>query len=142
MSKPLSKAAAPSINVTPLIDVLLVLLIIFMVIQPQKEMKLPVRAPQPATDAQPATGILMLTVSESARLELNTHPISLDELGLKLSTLMGERATDDRALFIKAASSLPYPFIVRLIDMAKKSGVISVGLLADEEKIPEATRSS
>jgi biopolymer transport protein ExbD len=122
--------------------VLLVLLIIFMVIQPRKEMKLPVRAPQPATDAPPAAGMLMLTVSESARLELNTHHINIDELGSKLSALMGERASDDRALFIKAASALPYPFIVRLIDMAKRSGVISVGLLADEEKIPNATGSS
>lgn len=141
LSKPVSKTPAPSINVTPLIDVLLVLLIIFMVIQPQKEMKLPVRVPQPAPDAPPQPGMLMLTVSQSAVLQLNTHPIQIDELGLKLATLMGERQADDRALFIKASSVLPYPFIVRLIDMARKSGVISVGLLADEaEKILDESR--
>jgi biopolymer transport protein ExbD len=132
---------APSINVTPLIDVLLVLLIIFMVIQPQREMKLPVRAPQPATDAPPSPGLLMLTVSQSADLQLNTHPIQIDELGLKLSALMEERRTDDRALFIKASSAIPYPFIIRLIDVARRSGVISVGLLADEEKITEESHS-
>ena len=134
LSKPVSKAAQPSINVTPLIDVLLVLLIIFMVIQPQKEMKLPVRAPQPAPDAPPQPGMLMLTVSQSAQLQLNTHPIQIDDLGLKLASLMDERQADDRALFIKASSTLPYPFIVRLIDMARRSGVISVGLLADDEE--------
>jgi len=142
LSKPISKTAQPSINVTPLIDVLLVLLIIFMVIQPQKEMKLPVRAPQPAPDAPPRPGMLMLTVSTSAELQLNTHPIRIDELGLKLVALMEERQSDDRALFIKAPSALPYPFIVRLVDMAKRSGVISVGLLTDEEKIPDASGAS
>ncbi len=132
MSKPVSKAPAPSINVTPLIDVLLVLLIIFMVIQPQKEMKLPVRAPQPAPDAPPQPGTLMLTVSQSAQLQLNTHPVTLDDLGAQLSGLMEERKVEDRALFIKAAPMLPYPFILHLIDTAKKSGVVSVGLLADD----------
>ncbi|HTG14826.1 MAG TPA: biopolymer transporter ExbD, partial [Blastocatellia bacterium] len=50
-----SASAPPTINVTPLIDVLLVLLIIFMVIQPQKEAKLPVRAPEPAKVDIPAS---------------------------------------------------------------------------------------
>jgi biopolymer transport protein ExbD len=124
---------APSINVTPLIDVLLVLLIIFMVIQPQKEMKLPVKAPGPAPEsAPPAPHILMLAVSADARLRLNSQPVPTGELSPTLAKLMQERSADDRALFIKAPDHFPYQFMIDLIDTAKKSGVITVGLLKDE----------
>jgi biopolymer transport protein TolR len=123
----------PAINVTPLIDVLLVLLIIFMVIQPQKEAKLPVRAPAPArpqTIASPET--LMLTVTNGFQLALNSKPLTLDELLPKLSELMEQRPLDARTLFIKAPQLLQYGSVVLLIDLAKGAGVITVGLSADE----------
>lgn len=122
-----------SINVTPLIDVLLVLLIIFMVIQPHNEAKLPVKAPERAqTDLPPSPETLMLTVSGDMHLELNSKRIQVESLMPLLIDLMEQRPVDSRSLFIKAPSALAYGPIVLLIDLAKGSGVITVGLVQDQ----------
>ena len=123
----------PSINVTPLIDVLLVLLIIFMVIQPHKEAKLPVKAPEHAKiETPPSPKTLMLTVSGDMVLQLNSKPIEVGALLPFLADLMEHRTLDIRALFIKGPSGLAYGSVVLLIDLAKGAGVITVGLVKDE----------
>ena len=123
----------PAINVTPLIDVLLVLLIIFMVIQPHKEAKLPVKAPAPASldDPPPSPETLMLTVSQDLQLELNSKPIEVEELLPLLGGLMERRPLDTRTLFIKAPPILAYGPVVLLIDLAKGAGVLTIGLIRD-----------
>ncbi len=127
-----SVSPLPSINVTPLIDVLLVLLIIFMVIQPQKEAKLPVKAPASAPIELPPPEMLMLTVSGNMQLELNSRHVEVDELLPLLADLMEQRPVDSRTLFIKAPGGLAYGLVVLLIDLAKGSGVINVGLIQDQ----------
>jgi len=132
-TRALSVSPRPVINVTPLIDVLLVLLIIFMVIQPHKEAKLPVKAPERAAiEPPPSPETLMLTVSGDMRLELNSKPIGVDELLPLLADLMEQRTLDTRALFIKAPPMLAYGPVVLLIDLAKGAGVVTVGLVKDE----------
>ena len=128
-----SISSSPAINVTPLIDVLLVLLIIFMVIQPQREARLQVEAPEPAKDiGAPPPEMLMLTISADWQLALNTKPITLEDLLPKIARLMEERAVDTRSLFIKAPPGVSYASIVLLIDLAKGAGVVTVGLLTSE----------
>jgi biopolymer transport protein ExbD len=134
LNTPKSKIAEtkPAINITPLIDVLLVLIIIFMVIVPRREAQLPVRAPQPANDGDsPSVEMLMLTVSDEYRLALNTKPIGNDELGLILKDLMEQRQAEARMLFIKAPAILPYDSVIALIDTAKGAGTLTIGLLSD-----------
>lgn len=127
-----SVSPPPSINVTPLIDVLLVLLIIFMVIQPQKEAKLPVKAPDRAPiDSPPSPATLMLTVSGDMQLSLNSKPVEIDALLPLLADLMEQRPADSRALLIKAPGGLAYAPVALLLDLAKGSGVITVGLIQD-----------
>ena len=130
---PRSVSPPPVINVTPLIDVLLVLLIIFMVIQPHREAKLPVKAPEHAmNDTPPSPQTLMLTVSGEMRLALNSRPIELHDLLPLLANLMEQRPVDTRTLFIKAPPTLGYGSAVLLIDLAKGAGVVTVGLVKDE----------
>jgi biopolymer transport protein ExbD len=124
----------PSINVTPLIDVLLVLLIIFMVISPRHEQKLPVMAPAPSPDGPPSTETLMLTMSGELRLELNSKAITAEELRSVLIALMEQRTLEQRTLFIKAPAQIPYDPVVALIDCAKGAGVVTVGLIQGEVK--------
>jgi biopolymer transport protein TolR len=117
---------------TPLIDVLLVLLIIFMVIQPHKEAKLPVRAPASAPPGlPPSPETLMLTVSGDMQLALNSKPLEVDELLPLLESLMERRPLDTRTLFIKAPALLNYGPVVLLIDLAKGAGVVTIGLVQD-----------
>ena len=132
-AKPKLASTSPNINVTPLIDVLLVLLIIFMVIAPHREAQLPVRAPDksPAQTDPPPSGMLMLTVSGELQLALNTKSITHEDLPSLMKTLMEQRDPEARVLFIKAPSPIPYEAVVSLIDVAKGAGVMTVGLLAD-----------
>jgi len=127
------QSPTPTINVTPLIDVLLVLLIIFMVIQPQKEAKLPVMAPTEAPPGIPSSSeILMLSLSDTMQLELNSKSVDLSELLPLLKDLMEQRPVDTRTLYIKAPSGITYGPVVNLIDLAKGAGVVTVGLVQNE----------
>jgi biopolymer transport protein ExbD len=112
--------------------VLLVLLIIFMVIQPHKEAKLPIKAPERAAiEPPPSPETLMLTVSGDMRLELNSRAVEVNELLTLLEDLMKQRSVEARTLFIKAPPMLAYGPVVLLIDLAKGAGVVTVGLVKD-----------
>jgi biopolymer transport protein ExbD len=111
---------------------LLVLLIIFMVIQPHWEQKLSVRTPQePPAGAEPSPEMLMLTVTEDWRFALNSKPLEMEDLVAVLSRLMDQRSADSRTLLIKGPQSLRYSSVVSLIDLAKGAGAITIGLVAD-----------
>ena len=130
--------APPNINVTPLIDVLLVLLIIFMVIQPQKEAKfesqIP-KKPQDTKDAQtPPSDLLMVDVKKAGMgldqtVELNSKPMSLQELSTTLKDLLEQRPS--KAVFLKAPKDKYYGDIVYVIDVLKGAGAQPIGLQID-----------
>lgn len=133
---PKKVAAAPYINMTPLIDVLLVLLIIFMVIAPSKparfETKIPEKPKLDAEDPGPID-ILLVDVKSGAGLdqtiELNSKPMQLPELAGTLKDLLDQRP--DKTVFIKAPKDKPYGDIVAVIDAVKGAGATPIGLQID-----------
>jgi biopolymer transport protein ExbD len=132
--------APPNINVTPLIDVLLVLLIIFMVIQPQKEAKFESQIPQKPRDEDknapvPPADLLMVDVKSGMgpdqMVQLNSKPYALIDLGKVLKELLEQRPSDNRAVFLKAPKDKPYGDIVYVIDVLKGAGAQPIGLQID-----------
>jgi len=128
--------SAPNINVTPLIDVLLVLLIIFMVITPLKPHKFETKIPEKPPDtvdpnAVPDPGLFVVTVNKERKIELNTQPLSAEELSTRLKEEIDKRPADRRTLFIKAPKEIPYGFVVNLIDIVKGAGASPIGLQID-----------
>jgi biopolymer transport protein TolR len=130
--------APPNINVTPLIDVLLVLLIIFMVIQPQKEAKFESQIPQKPQESQPnvtpPSDMLMVDVKIAGsgldqQIELNSRAMTLQELGTTLKDLLEQRP--DKTVFIKAPKDKQYGDIVAVIDTVKGAGAQPIGLQID-----------
>jgi biopolymer transport protein ExbD len=131
--------APPNINVTPLIDVLLVLLIIFMVIQPQKEAKFESQIPQKPQEQDknapvPPSDLLMVDVKMTGsgpdqQVELNSKPMTLQELGTTLKDLLEQRP--DKTVFIKAPKDKQYGDIVAVIDAVKGAGAQPIGLQID-----------
>ena len=130
--------APPNINVTPLIDVLLVLLIIFMVIQPQKEAKFESQIPQKpqdtATSMVPPSDLLMVDVKMQGsgpdqQIELNSKPMTLVELATTLKDLLEQRP--DKTVFIKAPKDKQYGDIVSVIYTVKGAGAQPIGLQID-----------
>jgi Biopolymer transport protein len=130
------KHITPNINVTPLIDVLLVLLIIFMVIQPRKEARFESQIPQkPVHDKdKPAPAdLLMVDVKRGDGpdqvVELNSKPMSLIDLGSTLKAALNQRG--DKAVFLKAPKDRPYGDVMQVIDVIKGAGATPLGLQVD-----------
>ena len=129
-----NKSTAPTINVTPLIDVLLVLLIIFMVITPVKLHKFETKIPEKPTeisDYPPSNDLLVLTINREREININSQSITTEELGDRVKEIIERRPIDQRTLFIKAPKELPYSFVVNIIDKIKGAGANPIGLQVD-----------
>jgi len=123
------------INITPYIDILLVLLIIFMVITPVRQMDLDVKVPQTSDSSEKDKGpidpnVIVVSVGESAQIAINNEQTSISQLGSKLQDIYSKRA--NKNMFISASAKLPYGDVVKVIDIAKGAGVGDVGLLTEE----------
>jgi len=130
-----AKEAVPEINVTPMIDILLVLLIIFMVISPQKphqfEAKVPEKPPENLPEnLAPDPLSLLVTVPQIGDLyKLNTEEFKgLEALQERLFAALDGRPGDRKAVFIKAPRTKPYGEVVSVIDTVKAAGGSPIGL--------------
>ncbi len=123
----------PNINVTPLIDVLLVLLIIFMVISPQKphkfEAKLPEKPPENMTPPPPDPLTLVVSIPKSGGFKLNQTDVKdLKALETILKQNLEGRPADRKAVFLKAPNVTPYGNVADVIDTIKVAGGAPIGL--------------
>ena len=124
------KAPIGEINVTPLVDVMLVLLIIFMVSAPMMntgvDVDLPAaQAPQVQIDEEK----LLLTVTKDGKVYLGRDEVATDKLEATL--LSNERMQREKELYVQADESVPYGVVVKVIAIVKKAGISKLGLVTD-----------
>jgi len=124
--------AMANINITPYIDILLVLLIIFMVITPIVQMDLEVKVPQSSDDSGPSApdpNVIVVSIDDAARIAVNGLDQTLGQLGVELQRIYSARS--NKSMFISASPKLPYGDVVRVIDIAKGAGVGDIGLITE-----------
>jgi biopolymer transport protein TolR len=127
------KGTMSDINITPYIDILLVLLILFMIITPIRQLELEVKVPQAASDAPTAAvdpNVIVVSIGEQAQIAINQEPVTINRLGAQLQEIYAARA--NKNMFVSASPRLPYGDVVAIIDIAKGAGVGDIGLLTED----------
>lgn len=117
------------INVTPFIDVMLVLLVIFMVTAPMMQSGIGINLPQAETDTKPAEEGLTLTVTKDQYVHIGDSTININLLERRLTEYFANRPK--KVLYLQADESLPYGVVVRIMDITKKAGVEILGIITE-----------
>jgi len=126
------------INVTPFVDVMLVLLIIFMVTAPMMTQGVDVALPEATAEPLPAEKEqLIISIDNKTTVFINDVPVTVDDLNEKLKRIMSNRS--DREVYLKADKDIPYGTVVRVMSEIKLAGVEKLGMVTvpptKEEKI-------
>ncbi|MBP1725150.1 MAG: tolR [Deltaproteobacteria bacterium] len=118
------------INVTPFVDVMLVLLIIFMVTAPMMMQGVDVNLPKTTTQPiRTEEERLVVTITAKQQIYMNEYQITLDSLVKKLEAIY--RNQPDRAVFLRADRSVPYGFVVEVMAAVRRSGIVRIGMVTE-----------
>lgn len=133
-ARPKRRAVKPAINVTPLVDVVLVLLIIFMVVTPLMNKKLSVNVPVKSEGEPPPPDPneepqVVLVVGKSGEALINNQPVADAELPNKLQRVFAAR--QDQTLFFDAAGAVDYGRAMELLDLARGAGIMTIAVLTE-----------
>jgi biopolymer transport protein TolR len=124
--------AFSEINVTPFVDVMLVLLVIFMVTAPMLEQGIDVDLPETTTQPlQMREEPLILSVKKDGTYHLARQPVPLEELQPKLQAIFA--GTDEREIYLRADKDAPYGTVVKAMAAARLAGAKTVGIVTEPE---------
>ncbi len=127
------------INVTPMVDVMLVLLIIFMIVTPLLQQGVSVNLPRdmisPEEDGDIAKDTsVVIAIPDNNNFYIGKEQYPLDALGEKIKKLMENKTPDKRVVYIKSGIDVDYGRVVQAIDTIRKQDIDKIGLVADKKK--------
>ncbi|HQU93189.1 MAG TPA: biopolymer transporter ExbD [Pyrinomonadaceae bacterium] len=127
------------INVTPMVDVMLVLLIIFMIVTPLLQQGVTVNYPRemnsPEEDGEITKDTsVVISIPDNNNFYVGKDQYPLDGLGEKIKTMMRDKAPDKRIVYIKSGVDVEYGTVVKAIDTIRKQDIDKIGLVADKKK--------
>ena len=130
------------INVTPMIDVLLVLLIIFMMVVPMARKAIDIQLPDPSPAVAPANAVsqqIVLEVLPNGAFAVNKEPLNKDNLVKRLKEIYDPRP--DKLIFVKGDPKVPYQDVIFAMDMARQAGVKVIGVPPKDKSAGAGTTS-
>jgi len=117
------------INITPLVDVTLVLLIIFMVTTPMLQSGTDVQLPTAQTSQMKEEERITLTVTRDSRILVNNKEVPRKDLEAHLKSMTG--SGKERVLYLRGDARVPYGFVIDVMDAIKSSGIETVGMITE-----------
>jgi biopolymer transport protein TolR len=129
------KKGFSDINVTPLVDVMLVLLIIFMVTAPMIQQGEDINLPKTTSEVLAKDNEIHfeLTINQNKEIYIGKTKISFDSLEEKLKT--NKLLQDKKELFLKADEAIPYGYVVKVMSVIRKAGISRIGLITEQEQL-------
>ena len=122
------------INVTPLVDVVLVLLIIFMTITPLMEKDIQVRVPSTEkveTVTEVPEGQVLIRITRTGDLKLNGTPVDINELVEKVKPMMASKKEEDKVVFVSPEEEANYGRLIAVLDRVKEAGALALGMTTE-----------
>ena len=127
------------INVTPMVDVMLVLLIIFMIVTPLLQSGVNVNYPRDLASPEEDMDItkdtsVLIAIPDNNNFYVGKDPFPLSELGEKVKNMMKDKTPEKRIVYIKSGVDVDYGTVVQAIDVIRRQDIDKIGLVADKKK--------
>jgi biopolymer transport protein ExbD/biopolymer transport protein TolR len=127
------------INITPMVDIMLVLLIIFMVVTPLLQQGVSVNLPREMTNPTEDPAInkessVVVAIPANGQYYIGKEPFPKEQLGEKINRLMERKTSEEKIVYIKSGIGVDYGDLVEVINIIRKQGVDKIGLVADRKK--------
>ncbi|OLE54417.1 MAG: hypothetical protein AUG51_08440 [Acidobacteria bacterium 13_1_20CM_3_53_8] len=135
------------INVTPMVDIMLVLLIIFMVITPFLQQGVTVAIPRDMNtpDVDPAIikeSSVVISIPNDSQIYFGKELVTREELGARIESAMKNKSDAERIVYVKSGIGVSYGTVVDVINVIRKQGIDRIGLVADRKKKGAAVPSA
>ena len=134
-----TETSLADINVTPFVDVVLVLLIIFMITAPVLQSGIEVAVPRTRTVKEITEERLVISIDKSQRVYLGNEPINIHQIGAKLRARI--RDPEHQSVFVRADENVPFGAVATVMDAVKQAGISNVKIVTRPlEQAPGATK--
>ena len=122
------------INVTPLVDVMLVLLIIVMLIAPMLQEGISVKLPRAeySSDKPETAGQTSIAIAPNGVVYVNAREVKAEEIGERVKTIVEDKAPDERVVLIKADEAVDYKVVMDTMDQLREAGIEDIGLITEK----------